>query len=72
MSEENFSVIIDSYPDYTECGQWGSINTATQETVASGKMFSRTVKVRHPNGSVGLEKEWITDEDMNNELKGKE
>lgn len=72
MNEDNISVIIDSYTDFTECGAWGSVNTETNETTAGGKMFSRTVKVRHPNGSVGLEKEWVTDEDMNNEMRGKE
>jgi len=68
----NLDTIIDSYDDYKECGDWGSMNTETGVASAGGKMMSRTVKVRRADGTIALESEWITDQDAEQEKKDKE
>lgn len=68
----NLDTIIDTYYDYKECGEWGSMNTETGEQLKGGKMMSRTVKVRRVDGTIALESEWITDEDAKKEKQDNE
>ena len=62
-----FEKIIDHYDDYKECGDWSTVD-ATGNTIRTGKMITRTVKVINNDKSVGLSYEWITDEDMRSEM----
>ena len=62
-----FKRLFGRYDDYEECGSWGSINMETGEVTRGGKMFSRTIKVEKEDGSMVLDTEWITDEDMEHE-----
>lgn len=62
-----FKKLFGRYDDYEECGTWGSFNTETGEVTSGGKMYSRTIKVEKDDGSIALDSEWITDEDMEHE-----
>lgn len=63
----NVDVIIDSYNDFKEMGVWASIN---EDGPVNGKIYSRTVKVRRKDGTIALESEFISDDDMRRELEG--
>lgn len=63
-----FEKIIDRYTDYKECGDWATVD-ASGNTITTGKMITRTIKVINQDNSIGLSYEWITDEDMYNEMK---
>lgn len=62
-----FKRLLGGYDDYQECGTWGSFDTRTGEVTKGGKMYSRTIKVEQEDGIVGMDFEWITDQDMEHE-----
>lgn len=67
---EWFKRLLHKYDDYKEVGEWGSIDTRTGETIAGGKMYSRTIKVENEDGSIGLDSEWIPDFEVKKEQNG--
>jgi hypothetical protein len=62
-----FKKLLGRYDDYEECGSWGTFDTITGESLKSGTMYSRTIKVEREDGTVSLDFEWITDQDMAHE-----
>ena len=62
-----FKKLLGRYDNYEECGTWGVYTPETKEHTVMGKMYSRTIKVEQEDGSVALDTEWITDEDMKHE-----
>ena len=65
-----FRKLFHRYDDYKECGTWSSFNTETGEVIDDGIMYSRTIKIEHEDGTIGLDSEWITDGDMEQEMNG--
>jgi hypothetical protein len=70
--------IIDSYQDYKPSGTWDSVVArgdgawVKENDDFHGQMFERTVKVRRSDGVIALEIEWLTDEEVANEIRGNE
>lgn len=64
---EWFKRLIHKYDDYKECGEWGVFDVNTDESIVKGKLYHRTIKVEKDDGSIGLDYEWITDEEMKDE-----
>lgn len=65
-----FKRLIDKYSDHQECGEWGVYDVETRKVTVKGKMFSRTIKVEREDGSIGLDTEWVTDEEKESEQNG--
>jgi hypothetical protein len=67
--------IIDSYSDFKLSGSWGAVRVGPDgawitDNDYDGQMYARTVKVRRADGTIALETEWVTNEDMEQELRG--
>jgi hypothetical protein len=60
-------IIIEKYIDFKEVGTWEDCTNDSNQIKLRGKLYSRTIKVRNEDGSIGLYTEMITDVQISQE-----